>query len=84
MSDDIAKVEFEGFVDKNDWPILEPFTEDKELGGFIDFGLTTLYAMPGSPKNHADPEKSWPPIKVKITIEKIMPELTKKGKSKKC
>jgi len=72
MSEDVQKIEFDGFVDKNDWPSLEPFTEDKELGGFIDFGMTTLYAIPGSPKNHADPSQTWPPIRVKVTIERIM------------
>jgi hypothetical protein len=80
MSDDIAKIEFEAFVGKDEWPILEPFTEDKEYGGFIDLGLTTLYAQPGNPKDYAQPSQSWPPIKPRITIEKIMPELLEKGK----
>jgi len=60
MSEDIQKIEFDAFVAKGNWPILNPFTEDKEFGGFFDLGDTSLYAIPGKQT-----------IPVRITIEKI-------------
>jgi len=84
MSEDIQKIEFDAFISKDEWPISQPFTEDKELGGFIDFGETTITATPGSPKSYVNPKLSWPPIKIKITIERVIePVKEKKPNAKK-